>query len=229
MFQRRQARSHESESVPAVARVPSLEIGRRTRCGQLQVHGPANPYESAVATVQRELAALRSTALPNYIAVLRRKDVEPGAKQMDLARAAWAVQQLFITANQTICGLEKGQWFADPMVAFLRAALDALVARALKLGVYRDIEHIAPKPAPKRAKPADAGDVPAAIRAPAKSTGPAAPRAARGTPAPDVAGDPSDRDRPDRDDDATDVTSANRAAPGTPPHAPRPSWPRPPA
>lgn len=98
--------------------------------------GEPDFYGNAVNNALRELDAIRATALPNYVAIRRKHDLAPLTKQIELAKAAMQVRHMILTANAHVYRLEHSQTYKNPMVAFLRARIERVVARATKLGVY---------------------------------------------------------------------------------------------
>lgn len=102
-------------------------------------------YTHTVDAVQRDLRALRTTVLPSFIRALRRTDLEPIARHLEVMRAAHKVQHMLLVADERVRHLEKSQWFEDPMVRWLRANVDGLVAQARRLGAYRGSEHLVPR------------------------------------------------------------------------------------
>jgi hypothetical protein len=146
MFQlaRRVAHSSAANQTHEVA---AAAAGKRTQAET--AHGPAlgepDYYNAAIDSAMRELDALRATALPAYVAIRKRTDLAPLKKQIELVRAALQVRHLIAACNKHIYALEFAQWFADPMVRFLRARLDVAVLRAVKLGVYDDARELLPE------------------------------------------------------------------------------------
>ncbi len=123
---------------------PRSTVGKRTLT-QEQTFGAPDRYTRAIQAARRELRAVRTGALPAFIKTLRRKDLEPLAKQTQLTQTASQVRHLLMTANQHVRALEKAASYRDPIILFLRHDLDALAARATKLGIYRGAEDMQPR------------------------------------------------------------------------------------
>jgi hypothetical protein len=168
--------------------------------------GEPDYYTRAVDSALRELEAIRSTVLPSYVAIRRKQDLTPLAKQIELAKSAMQVRHMILCANAHVHALEKAATHKDPMVLWLRARIDHVVARATKLGVYADAMEMRPQrfvddtkmKSPSVTQKSDgkithqpppvtestlASTKPAAIRKPANTPPPASPRQrlARGT------------------------------------------------
>ncbi len=105
-----------------------------------QQHGNAlgapDYYRVAVDSALREIDALRTTALPNLVAIRRKKDLAPLTKQIEVAKAAMRVRHMILSANAHVYALEFAATHTDPMVTFLRERITRVVARATKLGAY---------------------------------------------------------------------------------------------
>lgn len=192
-----QAATHDHRSAPVVE-VPRLHarvVGKQTLVEKTAGHAKQpDIYQHTVDAVHRELSGLRTSALPAFIRALRRKDLAPIAKQLEVMRAAHRVQHMLLTAEKHVRDLEVSQWFSDPMVTWLRANVDVLFARARRIGVFRGAEHLVPQkqeppkpqqrrsppmPAPRSTANKPAPHVPAPKRP--SETSPAR-RLARGTP-----------------------------------------------
>lgn len=137
----------EPARAPSVAPAREMAAGRTALTDYLPTKNIGEPdhYTRAVQNAERELAAVRTTALPAYVAVVRRKDLDPLALEIERTRAALRVRHLLACANQHVYALESAAVHRDPMIAFLRAQLDSLAARATKLGVYAGAENQLPK------------------------------------------------------------------------------------
>jgi len=141
MFQlarQNQRRADIATRAPAVEYMPAHTVGKQAFTDNLHAKNLGEPdfYQRAVDSALRELDAVRHTALPNYVAIRRKQDLAPLAKQIELAKAAMQVRYMIESANKHVFLLEAAETYKNPMVAFLRAHLDRAVARATKLGVY---------------------------------------------------------------------------------------------
>ncbi len=140
LLARQPARSLEPVRAPAVRREPDVSVGKRTLTAELEAGHLGTPdfYTRAIENALRELAAVRSRALPAFVAVLRRTDLAPLAREIERTRVALQVRHLLRCANASIHALELAATARDSMLEYLRESLDTLVARATALGVYRD-------------------------------------------------------------------------------------------
>lgn len=183
-----------------VAHAPALSVGKQSLTAQLEARhlGAPDFYESAIESARREIRAVRETALPAYVAVLRRRDLTPLAHEIERTRIAIQVRYLLTAANTHVFALESAAVHRDPIVLYLRDSLDIQLERATALGVYRNAENERPqrfvedKPTqgknPKTAQKPTAHK-PHAVRSSLSPTRPAAitrarTRLARGTGAP---------------------------------------------
>jgi hypothetical protein len=126
-------------------RPPSATAGKRTLTEALSV-AHSDPYKSTVTSAKRELEAVRAVALPAYIAAVRDKSLAPLDKEREVARTGILLRHMLMTANQHVRALEKARTFPDPMVAYLRNSIDAVIGRAEKLGAYKGFEELVPQP-----------------------------------------------------------------------------------
>jgi hypothetical protein len=150
--------------------------------------GEADYYTRAVDSAMRELDAIRSTVLPAYVAIHRKQNVPPLAKQIELANAAMRVRHMILSANAHVFALEQAATHRDPMVLWLRARIERVVAQATKLGIYQDAMDMRPRryvediklpppsikrtpSAPPTRKPANTTLAPAAAASPIKVLG----------------------------------------------------------
>ncbi|HEX5059724.1 MAG TPA: hypothetical protein VFV99_10210 [Kofleriaceae bacterium] len=145
--------SHKKAIEPA-----SSTVGKRSLTQEMSFGAP-DRYTRAIESARRELRAVRTVALPQYLRTLRDNGLEAIAKQTQLATLAMQVRHLLMTANQHVKALEKAAVYRDPMVLFLRHDLDTLAGRAAKLGVYRGAENMMPKAhVEEEKKPQSRGD-----------------------------------------------------------------------
>jgi hypothetical protein len=133
-------RSNDLARLPAAARP-----GKRTLTEALSI-AHSDPYKATVTAAKRELAAVRAVALPAYRAAVRDKSLAPVDKEREVARTGIVLRHMLMTANQHVRVLEKARTFPDPMVAYLRNAIDTLIGRAEKLGAYKGFEDHVPRP-----------------------------------------------------------------------------------
>lgn len=123
---------------PHPSRTPEPPVGKQSLTaafeGQL-----ADVYESAVASAHREIAAVRNTALPAYLALGDRRDLTPIAFEIESTRIAMQVRYLLTSASRHVRAVES-RAHRDPIVRQLRDLLDVQVARATELGVYPSAE-----------------------------------------------------------------------------------------
>jgi hypothetical protein len=89
--------------------------------------GAPDHYNRAIDTTLRELDAIRTTALPNLVAIRRKTDRAPLTKQIELAKAAMQVRHMILCANAHVYALEKAATHDDPMVSFLRGLIENVV------------------------------------------------------------------------------------------------------
>lgn len=143
MFQlaRQAQRRHESNVSRSVTYARDAEIsapGKQAMTDNLRGPSVGTPdhYQIACDHAQRELDAVRHTALPNYVSIRRKSNMDPIAKQVELAKAAMQVRHLIHTANKHVLALEKSETYADPIVRWLRARIETVFAKAAKLGCY---------------------------------------------------------------------------------------------
>ncbi|NVB80796.1 MAG: hypothetical protein HOV81_20535 [Kofleriaceae bacterium] len=126
-------------------RAAPATAGKRTLTEALSV-AHSDPYKSTVTAARRDIEAVRALALPAYRAALRDKSLAPFDKDREVARTAILLRHALMTANQHVRTLEKAMTFPDPMVTYLRDALDAVIGRAEKLGAYKGFEDQVPQP-----------------------------------------------------------------------------------
>jgi hypothetical protein len=119
-------------------------VGKRTQVASIVWMAP-DRYKHAIEYARRELRAVRTVALPAYVKVLRRTDLAPLDRQLQLTTHALQVRHMLMSANHHVQALEKAATYRDPMVVFLRHDLEALAARAAKVGVYRGAEDMLPR------------------------------------------------------------------------------------
>lgn len=124
----------------------AIGVGKRTLTQELVQVTETSPYNAAAEAAKREINAVRSVALPALIKAMRKQDIAPLAKQIEVANAAIKVRHMLMTANQHVVALEKDAWFDDSMVKFLRWEIETLAARATRVGAYRGFEHLRPVP-----------------------------------------------------------------------------------
>jgi len=143
MFQlaRQAQRRHESNVTRTVSYARDAEIaapGKQALTDNLRGPSAGRPdhYQIARDSALRELDAVRHTALPNFVSIRRKSNMDPIAKQAELAKAAIQVRHLIHTANRHVVALEKGESYADPMIRWLRARIESVFAKAAKLGCY---------------------------------------------------------------------------------------------
>ena len=141
MFQharQNQRRYDNSLQTSARAVEHSATPGKQSCIQQLHQGGLGAPdfYNQAIDSALRELNAIRHTALPNLVAIRRKKDLAPLTKQIELAKAAMQVRNMILSANAHVFALESAAVHTDPMVTFLRERMERVVLRATKLGVY---------------------------------------------------------------------------------------------
>lgn len=200
---RQPSRSLEPVRAPAIAREPDVSVGKRSLTAALEAGHLGTPdfYTRAIENALRELDAVRSRALPAYVSVLRRTDLAPLAREIERTRVALQVRHLLRCANASIHALEAAAPGRDSMVEHLRETLDALVARATAIGVYRGAHDERPRradedpprvPKTQSVKPKRTRHKPHATRSSTAPTQPAQitrarTRFARGTGAPPVA------------------------------------------
>lgn len=187
-------------SAHQVAHAPALSVGKQSLTAQLEAGhlGAPDFYGAAIESARREISAVRQTALPAYVAVLRRRDLTPLAQEIERTRVAMQVRYLLTCANKHVFALESAAVHRDPVVLYLRESLEVQLERATVLGVFRNAENERPqryvedKPKqsknPKTAQKATAHK-PHAARSSLSPTKPAAltrarTRLARGTGAP---------------------------------------------
>lgn len=142
-------RHHESAVArrdPAPARAPAFAPGKRTLAEKPHhpTLGEPDFYGQAVDSALRALDAIRSTALPAYVAVRKKQDLSPLKKEIELVRAALVVRQMMLAANTHVAALEHAETYVNPMVRYLRARLDRLVVLASRLGVYDNAQEMKP-------------------------------------------------------------------------------------
>jgi hypothetical protein len=136
-----------ARATPVVAHAPAISVGKQSLTAQLEAghNGPPDYYGVAIESARRELRAVRDTALPAFVAVLRRRDLAPVAHEIERTRVAMQVRYLLTCANKHIYALEFAAVHRDPMVVYLRDSFDVQLARAIALGVYREVEHELPQ------------------------------------------------------------------------------------
>lgn len=149
MFQlaREKQRPVRSADVAGPIRTPAPAVGKISlteRLGESAI-APPDYYALAVDSARRELDAVRSTALPAYVAALRTRDRSPMQREIELVRAGLQVRHLLTCANRRVLALEASATHRDPMVVYLRARVDRTVARAVTLGVYRNADNELPR------------------------------------------------------------------------------------
>lgn len=132
-------------SLDQVRRTASASAGKRTLTEALSV-AHSDPYKATVTAAKREIDAARAVALPAYIAARRDRSLAPLDKEREVTRTAILLRHMLMTANQHVRVLEKAKTFPDPMVTYLREAIDAVIARATKLGAYKGVEDLVPRP-----------------------------------------------------------------------------------
>jgi hypothetical protein len=130
-----------------VAVAPALSAGKQSLTAQLEAGhlGAPDFYGVAIESARRELRAVRDTALPAFVAVLRRRDLAPLAHQIERTRVAMQVRYLLACANKHVFALESAAVHRDPMVLYLRDSFELQLERAMTLGVYRDAQHEVPQ------------------------------------------------------------------------------------
>jgi hypothetical protein len=136
-----------ARQAPTVAHAPAISVGKQSLTAQLEAGhlGAPDFYGVAIESARRELRAVRDTALPAFVAVLRRRDLAPLAHEIERTRVAMQVRYLLACANKHVFALEAAAVHRDPMVLYLRDAFDVQLSRAIALGVYRDVEHELPQ------------------------------------------------------------------------------------
>ena len=106
MYQHARQRQRNAEATRRASVEPAHTpvVGKRTL-----TEGLAAPAagEHVLDTVKRELRAVGSVALPAYLVIAERTDLDPVAKQIQLADAAAQVRHLLMTARQQLAALEK--------------------------------------------------------------------------------------------------------------------------
>ena len=127
-------------------------IGKRSRVeGATGATAGASPDAAHVGQigerVRRGLEAVRSRALPAYLRALEGSQPDPIARQLEVLRAANQVQHLLMTADVEVKALARQQPAAREVVV-LRGAVDALIAQATALGVYRRPSEASARTAP---------------------------------------------------------------------------------
>ena len=130
-----------------VAHAPALSVGKQSLTAQLEAGhlGAPDFYGAAIESARREIRAVRETALPAYVAVLRRRDLAPLAREIERTRVAMQVRYLLTCANKHVFALESAAVHRDPVVLYLRGSLDVQLERATVLGVYRNAENERPQ------------------------------------------------------------------------------------
>jgi hypothetical protein len=151
MFQRASRSRDAGHAVAAIRPAPQPDhhvanaIGKASLVPQVTPHfAPADAYTHGIETAQRDVRAVRVAALPALIKALRSK-APTLEKQIEFTKAANQVRHLLMSANKHVVLLEKTATFRDPMLKFLRREIDALVARAFRLGAYKGFEHLRPR------------------------------------------------------------------------------------
>lgn len=141
-------RQYDVVRAPVAERMSTFAVGKHTLVQQEQSKTVGEPdfYTRAVESAMREIDAVRSTSLPAYVSVRRKKDIAPLTKQIALARAAMQVRHMILSANAHVFALEKAATYDNPMVMWLRTKLDLIVTRASKLGVYDGALDMKPQP-----------------------------------------------------------------------------------
>lgn len=130
-----------------IDRSPAMEPGKRAITDGLNAayNGTPDYYTRAVDSAIRELDAIRTTALPSYVAIRRKQNVNAMTKQIELTKSAMQVRHMILCANNHVYALEKAATHKDPMVLWLRARMDRVVAQAMKLGCYADAMDMIPQ------------------------------------------------------------------------------------
>jgi hypothetical protein len=134
-------------ATPSVTVAPAISVGKQSLTAQLEAGhlGAPDFYGVAIESARRELRAVRDTALPAFVAVLRRRDLRPVAHEIERTRVAMQVRYLLACANKHVFALESAAVHRDPVVLYLRDSLELQLERAFTLGVYRDAEHELPQ------------------------------------------------------------------------------------
>lgn len=130
-----------------VAHAPALSVGKQSLTAQLEAGhlGAPDFYRAAIESARREIRAIRESALPAYVSVLRRRDLTPLAQEIERTRVAMQVRYLLTCANKHVFALESAAVHRDPVVLYLRESLELQLERATVLGVYRNAENERPQ------------------------------------------------------------------------------------
>jgi len=156
------------------SRSPEGPVGKQSLTAAFEGQvGAADVYESAIASAHREIAAVRNTALPAYVALRERLDLTPIALEIESTRIAMQVRHLLTSrsrprpvtepvvgtggrrigrqggylrtrAGRHVRVVESVRAQRDPIVRQLRESLEVQLARASELGVYRSAERERP-------------------------------------------------------------------------------------
>jgi hypothetical protein len=106
-------------------------------------HTTSERDQQAAASIRRELAAIRTTALPAYSLAVDREDRNTSSASREVMRRAQVVQHRLLLAGVRASALAAAS--ADIAFEALCDEVQTLVTRAADLGVYRGAEGLMPQ------------------------------------------------------------------------------------